>query len=88
MIFLINDFICNFMFMKNLNLNWVILYVICIMLQIGIVGRIGVGKFFLVMVLFCLIEFVLGNIEVDGENLIVLGFYDCRLKLMILFQVF
>lgn len=37
------------------------------------------------MVLFCLIEFVLGNIEVDGENLIVLGFYDCRLKLMILF---
>lgn len=87
MILSINDFIRHFMFMKNLNSNWVILHVICIMLQIGIVGRTGAGKSSLVMALFRLIEPVSGNIEVDGENLTVLGLHDCRSKLTILPQV-
>uniref|UniRef100_K1QJA3 Multidrug resistance-associated protein 1 n=1 Tax=Magallana gigas TaxID=29159 RepID=K1QJA3_MAGGI len=54
--------------------------------KIGIVGRTGAGKSSLAMALFRLIEPVSGNIEVDGENLTVLGLHDCRSKLTILPQ--
>lgn len=47
-------------------------------------GWIGVGKFLMIFFLFWLIESVGGEIIIDGVRIFDLGFYELRLKIIIL----
>lgn len=51
----------------------------------GIVGRIGVGKFFLVGGLLRLVEVVEGGVWIDGVFIICVGLYILRFKIIIIF---
>lgn len=52
--------------------------------KVGIVGRIGVGKSFFILVFFRLLEFE-GKIWIDKILIIEIGFYDLRKKMLIIF---
>lgn len=47
-------------------------------------GCIGVGKFILILVLFCILESVGGKILIDGVDIVKMGFYDLWLRFIII----
>jgi ABC-type multidrug transport system fused ATPase/permease subunit len=60
--------------------------VVCIFVQIGIVGRTGAGKSSLTLALFRIVEAATGSIIIDEQKLGQLGMLDLRSKITIIPQ--